>query len=187
MLACIGTDWPMLTWLRYNLWIPLYPLGVIAEGWCVSCWLVTCSCGSGWLCSVFQLWRWSSPCQSLTRAVCSASPFRRRSDTRWASPTPCNSTWFSCFWVRNLLTQFSSIQMLLSVQHGFYFTVWQNKNKKQAEALTRRNVQRSSSHPLLFLSALSAQSRSDRFPVGTNTPIRFNRWEQFDLFSVRAA
>ncbi|XP_037553639.1 very-long-chain (3R)-3-hydroxyacyl-CoA dehydratase isoform X1 [Nematolebias whitei] len=31
MLACIGTDWPVLTWLRYSLWIPLYPLGVIAE------------------------------------------------------------------------------------------------------------------------------------------------------------
>uniref|UniRef100_A0A1A7Y416 Very-long-chain (3R)-3-hydroxyacyl-CoA dehydratase n=1 Tax=Iconisemion striatum TaxID=60296 RepID=A0A1A7Y416_9TELE len=31
MLACIGTDWPMLTWFRYNLWIPLYPLGVVAE------------------------------------------------------------------------------------------------------------------------------------------------------------
>ncbi|KAG7482055.1 hypothetical protein JOB18_012200 [Solea senegalensis] len=31
MLACIGTDWELLTWLRYSLWIPLYPLGVIAE------------------------------------------------------------------------------------------------------------------------------------------------------------
>uniref|UniRef100_A0A3B4UYG4 Very-long-chain (3R)-3-hydroxyacyl-CoA dehydratase n=1 Tax=Seriola dumerili TaxID=41447 RepID=A0A3B4UYG4_SERDU len=31
MLACIGTDWKLLTWLRYSLWIPLYPLGVIAE------------------------------------------------------------------------------------------------------------------------------------------------------------
>ncbi|XP_027871148.1 very-long-chain (3R)-3-hydroxyacyl-CoA dehydratase-like isoform X4 [Xiphophorus couchianus] len=31
MLACIGTDWKPLTWLRYSLWIPLYPLGVVAE------------------------------------------------------------------------------------------------------------------------------------------------------------
>uniref|UniRef100_A0A3Q1BIF9 Very-long-chain (3R)-3-hydroxyacyl-CoA dehydratase n=1 Tax=Amphiprion ocellaris TaxID=80972 RepID=A0A3Q1BIF9_AMPOC len=31
MLACINTEWKLLTWLRYSLWIPLYPLGVIAE------------------------------------------------------------------------------------------------------------------------------------------------------------
>ncbi|XP_062248234.1 very-long-chain (3R)-3-hydroxyacyl-CoA dehydratase-like [Platichthys flesus] len=31
MLGCIGTDWKLLTWLRYSLWIPLYPLGVLAE------------------------------------------------------------------------------------------------------------------------------------------------------------
>uniref|UniRef100_A0A3Q2CFV2 Very-long-chain (3R)-3-hydroxyacyl-CoA dehydratase n=1 Tax=Cyprinodon variegatus TaxID=28743 RepID=A0A3Q2CFV2_CYPVA len=31
MLACIGTEWKLLTWLRYSLWIPLYPLGVVAE------------------------------------------------------------------------------------------------------------------------------------------------------------
>lgn len=31
MLACIGMEWKLLTWLRYNLWIPLYPLGVVAE------------------------------------------------------------------------------------------------------------------------------------------------------------
>uniref|UniRef100_A0A3Q3NED7 Very-long-chain (3R)-3-hydroxyacyl-CoA dehydratase n=1 Tax=Labrus bergylta TaxID=56723 RepID=A0A3Q3NED7_9LABR len=31
MLACMGTDWKLLTWLRYSLWIPLYPLGVLAE------------------------------------------------------------------------------------------------------------------------------------------------------------
>uniref|UniRef100_A0A3P8P784 Very-long-chain (3R)-3-hydroxyacyl-CoA dehydratase n=1 Tax=Astatotilapia calliptera TaxID=8154 RepID=A0A3P8P784_ASTCA len=31
MLACISTEWKMLTWLRYTIWIPLYPLGVIAE------------------------------------------------------------------------------------------------------------------------------------------------------------
>ncbi|KAM9410496.1 very-long-chain (3R)-3-hydroxyacyl-CoA dehydratase-like isoform 1-T2 [Pholidichthys leucotaenia] len=31
MLACIGTEWKLLTWLRYSLWIPLYPMGVIAE------------------------------------------------------------------------------------------------------------------------------------------------------------
>lgn len=32
MLACIGTEWRLLTWLRYTLWVPLYPLGAIAEG-----------------------------------------------------------------------------------------------------------------------------------------------------------
>lgn len=32
MLACIGNEWKLLTWLRYSLWIPLYPLGVVAEG-----------------------------------------------------------------------------------------------------------------------------------------------------------
>ncbi|XP_073320501.1 very-long-chain (3R)-3-hydroxyacyl-CoA dehydratase-like [Pagrus major] len=31
MLACIGNEWKLLTWLRYSLWIPLYPLGVVAE------------------------------------------------------------------------------------------------------------------------------------------------------------
>ncbi|XP_034015269.1 very-long-chain (3R)-3-hydroxyacyl-CoA dehydratase-like isoform X2 [Thalassophryne amazonica] len=31
MLSCIDTEWKLLTWLRYSLWIPLYPLGVIAE------------------------------------------------------------------------------------------------------------------------------------------------------------
>lgn len=32
MLACIDTEWKTLTWLRYTIWIPLYPLGVLAEG-----------------------------------------------------------------------------------------------------------------------------------------------------------
>ncbi|XP_046890214.1 very-long-chain (3R)-3-hydroxyacyl-CoA dehydratase [Hypomesus transpacificus] len=31
MLGCIDTEWKMLTWLRYTIWIPLYPLGVLAE------------------------------------------------------------------------------------------------------------------------------------------------------------
>ncbi|KAF7646112.1 hypothetical protein LDENG_00193430 [Lucifuga dentata] len=31
MLACVGTEWKLLTWLRYSLWIPLYPLGIVAE------------------------------------------------------------------------------------------------------------------------------------------------------------
>ncbi|XP_061773103.1 very-long-chain (3R)-3-hydroxyacyl-CoA dehydratase [Nerophis ophidion] len=31
MLGCFNTEWKILTWLRYSLWIPLYPLGVIAE------------------------------------------------------------------------------------------------------------------------------------------------------------
>uniref|UniRef100_A0A668AN33 Very-long-chain (3R)-3-hydroxyacyl-CoA dehydratase n=1 Tax=Myripristis murdjan TaxID=586833 RepID=A0A668AN33_9TELE len=31
MLACIDTEWKLLTWLRYSIWIPLYPLGVVAE------------------------------------------------------------------------------------------------------------------------------------------------------------
>lgn len=34
MLACISTEWSLLTWLRYSLWIPLYPMGVLAEGQC---------------------------------------------------------------------------------------------------------------------------------------------------------
>ncbi len=34
MLACIDTEWKLLTWLRYTIWIPLYPLGVLAEGMC---------------------------------------------------------------------------------------------------------------------------------------------------------
>lgn len=32
MLTCIDTEWKMLTWLRYTIWMPLYPLGVLAEG-----------------------------------------------------------------------------------------------------------------------------------------------------------
>ncbi|KAM4618392.1 very-long-chain (3R)-3-hydroxyacyl-CoA dehydratase isoform 2-T2 [Polymixia lowei] len=31
MLGCIDTEWKALTWLRYTIWIPLYPLGVLAE------------------------------------------------------------------------------------------------------------------------------------------------------------
>lgn len=31
MLACLNTEWKTLTWLRYTVWIPLYPLGVLAE------------------------------------------------------------------------------------------------------------------------------------------------------------
>lgn len=32
MLGCFNTEWKTLTWLRYSVWIPLYPLGVLAEG-----------------------------------------------------------------------------------------------------------------------------------------------------------
>ncbi|GCC21521.1 very-long-chain (3R)-3-hydroxyacyl-CoA dehydratase [Chiloscyllium punctatum] len=35
MLSCIDTEWRLLTWIRYTIWIPLYPLGVIAEAVCV--------------------------------------------------------------------------------------------------------------------------------------------------------
>uniref|UniRef100_H3CSM3 Very-long-chain (3R)-3-hydroxyacyl-CoA dehydratase n=1 Tax=Tetraodon nigroviridis TaxID=99883 RepID=H3CSM3_TETNG len=31
MINCVGADWKVLTWLRYTVWIPLYPLGVLAE------------------------------------------------------------------------------------------------------------------------------------------------------------
>uniref|UniRef100_A0A8C5M6U5 Very-long-chain (3R)-3-hydroxyacyl-CoA dehydratase n=1 Tax=Leptobrachium leishanense TaxID=445787 RepID=A0A8C5M6U5_9ANUR len=31
MLACIDTEWKLLTWIRYTIWIPLYPLGGLAE------------------------------------------------------------------------------------------------------------------------------------------------------------
>uniref|UniRef100_A0A8C6RAD9 Very-long-chain (3R)-3-hydroxyacyl-CoA dehydratase n=1 Tax=Nannospalax galili TaxID=1026970 RepID=A0A8C6RAD9_NANGA len=31
MLCCIDMDWKVLTWLRYTMWIPLYPLGCLAE------------------------------------------------------------------------------------------------------------------------------------------------------------
>ncbi|KAM6961210.1 very-long-chain (3R)-3-hydroxyacyl-CoA dehydratase [Aplochiton taeniatus] len=31
MLGCLDTEWRTLTWLRYTIWIPLYPLGVLAE------------------------------------------------------------------------------------------------------------------------------------------------------------
>lgn len=32
MLACIGLEWRVLTWLRYTCWALLYPLGTVAEG-----------------------------------------------------------------------------------------------------------------------------------------------------------
>lgn len=32
MLSCIDMDWSVLTWLRYTMWIPLYPLGCLSEG-----------------------------------------------------------------------------------------------------------------------------------------------------------
>ncbi|XP_038622884.1 very-long-chain (3R)-3-hydroxyacyl-CoA dehydratase 3 [Tachyglossus aculeatus] len=31
MLACIDVDWKLLTWIRYSIWIPLFPLGCLAE------------------------------------------------------------------------------------------------------------------------------------------------------------
>ncbi|CAL8294220.1 unnamed protein product [Boreogadus saida] len=31
MLGCFNTEWKDLTWLRYTAWIPLYPLGALAE------------------------------------------------------------------------------------------------------------------------------------------------------------
>ncbi|ERE75712.1 3-hydroxyacyl-CoA dehydratase 3 [Cricetulus griseus] len=31
MLSCIDMDWKVLTWLRYTVWIPLYPLGCLSE------------------------------------------------------------------------------------------------------------------------------------------------------------
>uniref|UniRef100_A0A3B5AVD4 Very-long-chain (3R)-3-hydroxyacyl-CoA dehydratase n=1 Tax=Stegastes partitus TaxID=144197 RepID=A0A3B5AVD4_9TELE len=31
MLACFNTEWKTLTWLRYTIWMPLYPLGALAE------------------------------------------------------------------------------------------------------------------------------------------------------------
>uniref|UniRef100_A0A8D0E828 Very-long-chain (3R)-3-hydroxyacyl-CoA dehydratase n=1 Tax=Salvator merianae TaxID=96440 RepID=A0A8D0E828_SALMN len=31
MLSCIDIEWKLLTWIRYSIWIPLYPLGVLAE------------------------------------------------------------------------------------------------------------------------------------------------------------
>ncbi|KAM9312692.1 very-long-chain (3R)-3-hydroxyacyl-CoA dehydratase 3 [Gastrophryne carolinensis] len=34
MLACIDIHWQLLTWTRYTIWIPLYPLGVLSE--CVA-------------------------------------------------------------------------------------------------------------------------------------------------------
>lgn len=34
MLSCIDMDWKVLTWLRYTVWIPVYPLGCLAEGTC---------------------------------------------------------------------------------------------------------------------------------------------------------
>ncbi|XP_028287524.1 very-long-chain (3R)-3-hydroxyacyl-CoA dehydratase [Parambassis ranga] len=35
MLGCLNTEWKTLTWLRYTVWIPLYPLGVLAEAFAV--------------------------------------------------------------------------------------------------------------------------------------------------------
>uniref|UniRef100_A0ACB8E4I0 Uncharacterized protein n=1 Tax=Sphaerodactylus townsendi TaxID=933632 RepID=A0ACB8E4I0_9SAUR len=31
MLSCIDIQWKALTWIRYSIWIPLYPLGILAE------------------------------------------------------------------------------------------------------------------------------------------------------------
>uniref|UniRef100_A0A2K6EUK2 Very-long-chain (3R)-3-hydroxyacyl-CoA dehydratase n=1 Tax=Propithecus coquereli TaxID=379532 RepID=A0A2K6EUK2_PROCO len=31
MLCCLDMDWKVLTWLRYTVWIPIYPLGCLAE------------------------------------------------------------------------------------------------------------------------------------------------------------
>ncbi|XP_012682563.2 very-long-chain (3R)-3-hydroxyacyl-CoA dehydratase-like isoform X3 [Clupea harengus] len=31
MLACIGLEWRLLTWLRFTIWAVLYPLGTLAE------------------------------------------------------------------------------------------------------------------------------------------------------------
>uniref|UniRef100_F7BJY5 Very-long-chain (3R)-3-hydroxyacyl-CoA dehydratase n=1 Tax=Callithrix jacchus TaxID=9483 RepID=F7BJY5_CALJA len=31
MLTCVDMDWKVVTWLRYTVWIPVYPLGCLAE------------------------------------------------------------------------------------------------------------------------------------------------------------
>uniref|UniRef100_A0A3Q1EPD8 Very-long-chain (3R)-3-hydroxyacyl-CoA dehydratase n=1 Tax=Acanthochromis polyacanthus TaxID=80966 RepID=A0A3Q1EPD8_9TELE len=31
MLGCFNTEWKPLTWLRYTIWMPLYPLGALSE------------------------------------------------------------------------------------------------------------------------------------------------------------
>ncbi|KAM3609736.1 uncharacterized protein V6R79_019590 [Siganus canaliculatus] len=31
MLGCLNTEWKPLTWLRYTIWMPLYPLGALSE------------------------------------------------------------------------------------------------------------------------------------------------------------
>ncbi|XP_015282620.1 PREDICTED: very-long-chain (3R)-3-hydroxyacyl-CoA dehydratase 3 [Gekko japonicus] len=31
MLSCLDIEWKVLTWIRYSIWIPLYPLGILAE------------------------------------------------------------------------------------------------------------------------------------------------------------
>ncbi|XP_019731470.1 very-long-chain (3R)-3-hydroxyacyl-CoA dehydratase isoform X1 [Hippocampus comes] len=36
MLGCFNTEWKILTWLRYSLWMPLYPLGALAEAVAVA-------------------------------------------------------------------------------------------------------------------------------------------------------
>ncbi|KAG8575020.1 hypothetical protein GDO81_009414 [Engystomops pustulosus] len=35
MLACIDVHWKLLTWIRYTIWIPLYPLGALSEAVCI--------------------------------------------------------------------------------------------------------------------------------------------------------
>ncbi|XP_043379502.1 very-long-chain (3R)-3-hydroxyacyl-CoA dehydratase 3 isoform X2 [Chelonia mydas] len=35
MLSCIDIEWKLLTWIRYTIWIPLYPLGTLAEAVCL--------------------------------------------------------------------------------------------------------------------------------------------------------
>ncbi|XP_028561206.2 very-long-chain (3R)-3-hydroxyacyl-CoA dehydratase 3 [Podarcis muralis] len=31
MLSCLDIEWKILTWIRYSIWMPLYPLGILAE------------------------------------------------------------------------------------------------------------------------------------------------------------
>ncbi|KAG9489032.1 very-long-chain (3R)-3-hydroxyacyl-CoA dehydratase 3 [Eleutherodactylus coqui] len=35
MLASIDMQWKLLTWIRYTIWIPTYPLGIVSEAVCI--------------------------------------------------------------------------------------------------------------------------------------------------------
>lgn len=135
MLGSFNTEWKSLTWLRYTIWIPIYPLGVLAEGECHHCkykevkWKELPYCLFDWFywTRTFKRWYiptdpsqlllWCSPFPCLTRAESSVSPCQKPLAPPSASHTSCTSISSSCFWVSSPWNIVTFVVVLSALKH----------------------------------------------------------------------